>query len=316
MKIAMVFPGYGSQFVGMAKELYDESRLIQEYFEEASNCLNVNFVKLCFASSEQDLSRIDNAYEAIFLVSFSIAAYLKQEGIVPEVVAGFGLGEYSALSSTGGLNLPDGLYFLSKYAQFYQEFLTNADVRIIKVTKLALDRVEKIIEKTAKRDQGCSVAIRISDAEGILTGPSAAVERCQTALTDEGAKVKEMPLGAGLHSSLMDPVIDQLRAYLEKIDFHDLSVPLISSLTGKMISKGDVVKEYSMQRIQQTLYWNSVIDQLGKYDIIIEVGPGSTLSRGLAERYPDKKIIAVNKPVDLDVLKKIVLPQSIETKNE
>ena len=72
MKVALVFPGYGSQFVGMAKELYDESRLIQEYFEDASNCLNINFVKVCFASSENELGRLDTAFVSIFLVRFSI----------------------------------------------------------------------------------------------------------------------------------------------------------------------------------------------------------------------------------------------------
>ena len=83
MKIGMMFPGYGSQFAGMTKELYDESRLVQEYFEEASNCLNVNFVKLCFASSDVELGQIPDAYTANFLASCALAALLKSEGIEP-----------------------------------------------------------------------------------------------------------------------------------------------------------------------------------------------------------------------------------------
>src|SRR5437016_3408870 len=103
MKIGMLFPGYGSQFVGMGKELYDNSRIIQEYYEEASNCLNVNFVKLCFASSDAELSKLTSAYPALFLASTATAAFIKEIGINIDLIAGHGLGEYSALCTAGGL---------------------------------------------------------------------------------------------------------------------------------------------------------------------------------------------------------------------
>src|SRR3984957_20471227 len=111
MKIAFLFPGYGSQFVGMGKELYDESRIIQEYFEEASNCLNINFVKLCFASSDAELGKVTNAYGSLFLTRSAIAALLNEQRTVPDVVAWHALGELSAICSMHGISLPDGLYF-------------------------------------------------------------------------------------------------------------------------------------------------------------------------------------------------------------
>src|SRR5579859_6426456 len=99
MKIATLFPGYGSQYVGMGKELYDESRIMQEYFEEASNCLNINFVKLCFASSDAEISRIDNALLTNFLVGSALFALLKDLGFKTDVLVGHNAGEYAAIYS-------------------------------------------------------------------------------------------------------------------------------------------------------------------------------------------------------------------------
>lgn len=114
-KVGMIFPGQGSQFVGMAKEFYDNERIVQEYFEQASNCLNQNFVKLCFASSEKDLMETVNTQTSIFLVSSAIYALLKEKySIVPNLIAGHSLGEYSAVFAAGGINFPDGLYLLKK----------------------------------------------------------------------------------------------------------------------------------------------------------------------------------------------------------
>ncbi|MCL4361006.1 acyltransferase domain-containing protein [Candidatus Dependentiae bacterium] len=125
MKIGIFFPDYGSQFVGMAKDLYDDSRLIQEYFEEASNCVNINFVKLCFASSESELSKLQNAFLSLFLVSVATAALIKETGIKIDKVAGMGIGEFSAITTAKGLSFPDGLYILSKLTEFLQNKSTD-----------------------------------------------------------------------------------------------------------------------------------------------------------------------------------------------
>jgi [acyl-carrier-protein] S-malonyltransferase len=316
MKIAMVFPGYGSQFVGMAKELYDESRLIQEYFEEASNCLNINFVKLCFASSEIELAKMDYAYESIFLVSSAIAALLEQENIKPDIVAGFGVGEYSAICATGGLNLPDGLYFLSKYAQFYQELLSTISVRAIKVQGLAYSKVQKICASLATEQNYVSVAVRLTEHETIVAGIIAAVGQVEELVIAQEAKVMEMPVEMGLHSPLMMPVVDHLGVYLEKIDFKDLNVPLLESLDGKTVKAGDAIKHYSMKKIHHMIKWNKVVQALEDFDIIIQVGPGTKIVKNLIIRYPEKQILAINKPTDIDAIKKILIPSKPVLENQ
>ena len=255
---------------------------------------------------------MDNAYEAIFLVSSSIAALLEQEGIRPDIVAGHGLGEYSAICAAGGLSLPDGLYFLSKYAQFYQELLNSFEARAIKAHHIASTKVEKICNAVATQQDLVSVAERLSDNASIVTGILDAVNQAEQEVLKLNGKTDEVPLQTGLHSSLMNPVVEQLAVYLEKVDFNDLQMPLIASFNGKTITKGEMVKEYIMQKINHMVRWDKVVEQLAKWDLIIKVGPGSKLSVELENRYPDKKIIAINKPVDIDVLKEMLAQKSTE----
>ena len=131
MKIACLFPGYGSQFVGMAKELYDEYRIVQEYFEQANYCLpDLNFIKLCFASSDIDISQMQHAYTANFLVGSSLYGLLREQGFKPDVVLGCNQGEYAALYAAKSFSFPDGLYLLSKYASFYMQALESMKVSL------------------------------------------------------------------------------------------------------------------------------------------------------------------------------------------
>lgn len=308
MKIALLFPGYSSQFVGMAKELYDESRLMQEYFEEASHCLDKNFVKLCFASSETELGKLENAYESIFLVSTSIAAVLFEKGLHVDMVTGYGVGEYSAICSVGGLTLPDGLYFLSKYAQFYQEVLESLSVRSIMIEGIPVETITSMCADLSKDDKAIAVGVQLSKNACVVSGDVPLITQMEDYAIEQKATVKNMPIESGLHSSLMDPVAEQLNVYLQKVDFNDLQVPLLASIDGSMVTEGDTVRSCIMKKINTTVRWDRVMDELSAYDLIIEVGPGSKLSKMITDWYPKKTVISINKPADIEALQKIVAP--------
>ena len=161
MKIGMLFPGYGSQSVGMGKEFYDESRIMQEYFEEAANCLPINFVKLCFASSDVELAHMNNAYLSLFLVSNGIYATMKEAGITPDFVAGYDTGVYAALFAANGLSLPDGLYLLSKYALFYQEMLEASPKKFseVRLTGCPTEEIEVLVREATTRNAYARIGI-------------------------------------------------------------------------------------------------------------------------------------------------------------
>lgn len=300
MKIAMIFPGYSSQFVGMGKELYDENRLIQEFFEEASNCLNVNFVKLCFASSDIELSKIEQAYPATFLVSYAIGALLINQGIQPLVVTGLGIGEYSALAAVGGLSLPDGLYFLSKYAQIYQDYLTQHNFYLLGIDNATFDEINLLIVHNHIYS-GVLISIAMSNYV-IVACTGELIVDFKNILDKHGFTHHEVSLGLGLHSAFADHVLKLLYDYVPKIDFKDITIPLITNRDGSLKKDGNDIKDAVLHTINNPLRWDLVSTKLEHIDLIVEVGPGNKLSKELKILYPQKTFYAINKPADVQGL--------------
>jgi [acyl-carrier-protein] S-malonyltransferase len=296
MKIGMLFPDYGSQYVGMGKELYDSSRIMQEYFEEASTCLDVNFVKLCFASSEQELAQIHNAATSIFLLSCAISALLKEKGVVPTVLAGYGIGQLSALHAAGSISLPDGLYFLSKYAHFYNELLMKLNARVIEQNGMDIIKVRELCTEY----KHVYIAAHHAQKECRLSGIEGEMVGAQDQLIEQGARSAEISQFVGLYCPLMKPVQDHMRTYLEKIDFHDVHIPVLATLDGELIHKGVDAREKIMQQIVTTLRWDKAMESVHDWDIVVHIGPGNSLQNLVREYYPAKKQIAVNSLSDVE----------------
>lgn len=307
MKIALLFPGYGSQYVGMAKELYDESRIVQEYFEEASNCLPINFVKLCFASSDSELSRMENAYSATFLVSCAIHAVLKEEGIKADIVAGYNLGEYAALYAVGAFTFPDGLYLLNKYAAIYQEELASMDVAALRVQGVPAEIVQELCARATQENNTATIGLYTGLQDVVVTGDSDALSAVRDHVSRfDAAQVHDVALDVGLHSALMQPVAQRLTPYLEKVDFKPLDMPLICSADVCRVETGEQVKERVIEHIYTPVKWTKVMASLASYDLLIEVGPGTLLGALAKAQYPDKVVLSINKRSDITDLKKII----------
>ncbi|MDR3550570.1 MAG: ACP S-malonyltransferase [Candidatus Babeliales bacterium] len=307
MKIGILFPGYRSHFVGMGKELYDESRIMQEYFEEAANCLSVNFVKLCFASSDAELGKMQNAYPATFLVSCAIYALLKEEGIKADIVAGYNLGEYAALHAAGGISFPDGLYLLSKYANFYEEALPALDVGILHIKGISTHTLEDACRQASEGQYSAHIALYNSLTDHIVSGNTQALEVVRGIIAaDPDTSIKELSVAVGLHSPLMNQVMENQAIYLEKVDFKDLRIPLICSAQSCIVENAEQVRKRIIEHINTPINWAKVVDALSPYDLVIEVGPGSTLTAMVKEKYPDKLCISINKKSDIIDLKKMI----------
>ncbi len=305
MKIAMMFPGYGSQFVGMSKELYDQNRLVQELFDQASSCLDINFVKLCFASSEAELSTMRHAYTAIFLVSSAIAAVLAEKSIKPDAVAGFNHGVYAALFAAQSLSLPDGLYLLNKLAFFYQQNLDQNNFVALLIEGLTSKELQSVCELAQKNGERAYIAVYETEKRHIVIGHKKAIELVQDKASEFSSQreisIEYADLAVGLHSELAKPIIDEFKVYLHKVDFHNLSTPLIIH-SGKELTQGADVAEYIVDRIECPVMWPSIMKRLSEYDCVIAIGPGKNLERWFKEVYPDTYIITVNRPEDIEAV--------------
>lgn len=308
-KVGVVFPGYSSQFVGMGKELYDESRVMQEYFEEASHCLDINFIKLCFASSDAELGRMEHAYPSLFLVSSALYALLKEEGIKADVVAGYNQGEYAAVHAASGISFPDGLYLLSKYAAFYQEAVATLAVGAVSVRGVSAQEIDDVcVKANSLGDERVGVGIYESADRHIVTGHTAGLDRVRDVVADlhEDANIEQESVEVGLHSSLMDPVVANFKMYLTKVDFKDLTLPLITNADAKQVILGDEVKNAVVKSIHSPVYWTRVVEKFADCDVLVVVGPGAKLLKNVQAYYPDKTCIAVNKRADIDELKTVL----------
>jgi malonyl CoA-acyl carrier protein transacylase len=307
MKVAMLFPGYSGQYVGMGKDFYDNHRFVQEYFEEASSCLNLNFVKLCFASSDAELRKIHNAYPSLFLVSTAIAILLFKEGIVPTIVGGYCDGEFAALAAAKCINLPDGLYFLAKYSIFFEELIKKSRFSALHIIGASLEMLQAACLAVSTLDELVCVSISFTSSDFIVSGNCDAVERLIDYLPNKNSiKYESIGIGMGLHSPIMSDTAKLLKMYLEKLDFKTLHTPFINSIDGSIITDGPVIKKLLLQHINQPLDYSKLIGYLKDYDLIVEVGNRVMLHHLLKKVYPNKRIFEVRRSTDLSVLQKIV----------
>ena len=301
MKVGMLFPGYPSQFVGMGKELYDNSRTIQEYFEEASNCLGTNFIKLCFASSDAELTKVSHAYPALFLIEVAIAHMIQEAcpTLTISGVAGRGVGEFSALYTARGMTLPDGLYLLNKFSRFYTDIQDTLNMRTVVISGLSEKQLTSLC---------VDVKVTVFEHDRYLvSGSLEAVDAFIEKARDLGCKrVKNVDAVEGYHMPALQAIKDQLMVYLTKVDFYDPEIPLVTGIDGKIITTAQKAQEVLMRQIVEPLNWKSVLKQFAYYDMLLVPGPSKMLAFELAQIFPDKIILGIETMAHIELLQSIV----------
>lgn len=305
MKVGVLFPGYGSQYVGMAKELYDESRIIQEYFEEAANCVNGNFVKLCFASSDAELAKVENALPSLLVVSAALYAHVQEQvPFTPAAIAGHTSGSFAALCASGSMSLPDMLYFVSKYLSFYTEYLAATPVASVRVSQIPIDELKKVIGHWI--DETVYIAVYESDTEYILTGFTAAIDEAMPVLQAAGAVVTSVLVDC-LHSPMMQSVYEQLDVYAAKVDFKDVTAPLINTCALGVALTGAQAKQTAFDYLVRPVRWAETMSEFTICDLLVEIGPGNAIAQAFKRRYPEKRVISINTSADIQILKSVLV---------
>lgn len=279
---AYVFPGQGAQFVGMGKDLYDNSPLAKEMFEKANSILGFRITDLMFAGTDEDLKQTKVTQPAIFLHSVILAKVLGDK-FKPEMVAGHSLGEFSALVANGALSFEDGLVLVSKRAMAMQKACEAQPSTMAAV--LGLD--DKIVEEVCASIDGVVVAANYNcPGQLVISGSIPAVDAACEALKAKGAKrALRLPVGGAFHSPLMEPARVELEAAINATKFSKPICPVYQNVNAQPVSDPETIKKNLVSQLTAPVRWTqSVINMVkdGGSDFV-EVGPGKVL-QGLIKK--------------------------------
>lgn len=284
-KIAFIFPGQGSQSVGMGVELaaQEESR---QYFDGANKVLGEDLSRLMKEGPQEELTVTYNAQPALLTVGAMIAARLNGAGIVPAYTAGHSLGEYTALVASGALSFEDGVAVVRKRGLFMNEAVPAGEGAMAAI--LGLDG-EKLAEVTdAITSEGFSVQPANLNCPGqiVISGTKEGVDKACVALKEAGAK-RAIPLDVSgpFHSSLMQPAAEHLREALDQLEMKDASTPVIANVNAQAVSDKETIKELLVEQLYSPVRWEDSVRTLLDLGVthFIECGPGKVLS-GLVKK--------------------------------
>ncbi len=295
-KIAFVFPGQGSQVVGMGKDLYESFPVARRVFEEADAALGFSITELCFQGPEEELRKTYNTQPAILTVSMACYAVLKEKGIVPQIVAGHSLGEYSALVAAGVLQFADAVRLVRKRGQFMQEAVPLGQGSMAAILGMDRDKIVSICQQIEADGHGVVQAVNFNcPGQVVIAGEKAAVEKAAEDLKAAGAKRAVMlPVSAPFHSSLMQPAAERLSAELDAITVSDAEIPVVANIHGKIVEKGEEIKSSLVKQADSPVLWEDCVAGMTSFgaNLFIEVGPGKVLS-GFTKKI-DKEVENLN----------------------
>jgi [acyl-carrier-protein] S-malonyltransferase len=305
---SVIFPGQGSQMVGMGKEFYDKFDLVKNLFKEADETLNYPLSKLIIEGPKEELDLTANTQPAIFLISYSIFNVVKKEFNInlnkAKYFAGHSLGEYSALSCAGYLSFFDTLKILRIRGDAMQNSVPKGQGGMVAVLGSTVETIEKIL-KNNKQNFNAQIANDNSEGQIVLSGKIEDLDKLTLFLKKNTIKNIKLPVSAPFHSNLMSKATSIMSEELNKLSFNKVENKLISNVTAKEISSIDELRDLLIKQIENRVRWReSVINMIdNEVNHFIEIGPGKVLS-GLVKRIDrEVKIDTINNEGDIESLK-------------
>ena len=304
---SVIFPGQGSQLVGMGKDLYEKYSLIQNLFKEADDTLGFSLSNLILNGPKEELDLTENTQPAIFLVSYSIFKLIKKEFNIDlnraSFFAGHSLGEYSALASAGSLSLASTLKILKIRGNAMQNSVSKGKGGMVAVLGSEIEKIEKIIEENKSKYE-CFIANDNSEGQIVLSGNINDLEKMMIDLKAANIKNIKLPVSAPFHCKLMNKATLAMREEISKLNFEEPKNTLVSNVTGKEILNSDELKNLLVKQIENRVRWReSVLLMINKgVNQFIEIGPGKVLS-GLIKRIDrNVKVSAINTEEDIKLI--------------
>ena len=301
---SVIFPGQGSQIVGMGKEFFEKFDLVKDLFKEADDVLGASLSKTILEGPKEQLDLTANTQPAIFLISYSIFQVVKKEFDIDlckaKYFAGHSLGEYSALACSGYLDFKDTINILKKRGDAMQNSVPKGEGGMTAVLGTTVENIEKILEKN-KTNFLVEIANDNSVGQIVLSGKNTDLGKCSLILKENKIKNIKLPVSAPFHCSLMSKATEIMKKELEKLKFQKGSNVLISNITADEIFNAEELKDLLVKQIENKVRWReSVINMISKgVDQFIEIGPGKVLS-GLVKRINKEiNISSINSEEDI-----------------
>ncbi len=301
---SVIFPGQGSQVVGMGKEFYDKYDLAKELFKKADDVLGINLSKIILEGTKEELNLTANTQPAIFLVSYSIFNIAKKEFNLDlgkaKYFAGHSLGEYSALSCAGFLSFGDTIKLLRSRGEAMQNAVPKGEGGMLAVLGSTIVEIERILEDH-KDDFIIEIANDNSDGQIVLSGKNDDLLRIIEVFKNKNIKNIKLPVSAPFHCKLMSRATETMRREIENKNFRDVEIKLISNVTADEIANKDDLKKLLIKQIESRVRWReSVIKMIDKgVNQFIEIGPGKVLSGLVKRTNKNVKINSINSEIDI-----------------
>ena len=305
---SVIFPGQGSQIIGMGKEFFEKYDLVKNLFKEADDVLELSLSKIILEGPKDKLDLTTNTQPAIFLVSYSIFTVVTKEYNVnlhnAKYFAGHSLGEYSALSSAGYLNFSDTIKLLRLRGSAMQNAVSEGEGGMLAILGSQIKIIEEILEKN-KDNFNVQIANDNSEGQIVLSGRKKDLIELTDILKSKKIKNIKLPVSAPFHCKLMSKATLIMKEQIEKTNFEDSNMRLISNVTANEISNKEELKKLLVDQIENRVRWReSIINMINNgVNHFIEIGPGKVLS-GLVKRInKDVKIDTINDESDINNLR-------------
>ena len=305
---SVIFPGQGSQLIGMGKEFFDRYEIVKKLFKEGNDALGFNISKIILEGPKEDLNLTANTQPAIFLISYSIFQVIKNEFNINlndgKYFAGHSLGEYSALSCAGYLEFDKTIKLLRARGNAMQNAVPKGEGGMLAVLGTKIEIIEKILKDNEKKFEA-QIANDNSEGQTVLSGRIKDLDLISIFLKNEKIKNIKLPVSAPFHCELMSNATEEMKKEFEKINFKKSNNILISNVTADKVLNPDDLKSLLINQIEKRVRWRESIINMIKYgvDQFIEIGPGKVLS-GLVKRIDKNvKITSINNQSDVESLK-------------